>query len=472
MNIMMSAQNMLKQRKTTVFGPPGTGKTTYILKRLEDDLKTYKPDEIAFVSFTNKGVDEGKYRALEKFKFKEKDLPYFGTIHSLCFKALKMDRVNIVSKKHYRLFSEKTGMNFCGHYTEDYSSPHDAYLHAAELKHQNVDAQIRMMRDMNMNEPLYEFIETEIGRMKEQLNLKDFTDILTDYVAYGEPLPVALAYIDEAQDLTPLQWKTIRKMFSDAAHIIVAGDDDQAVYEWAGADVNEFIGFSEEKILLDQSYRMPVVVHALAKKIITDLQVRQEKRLLPKNEMGELSVKKKITDVALVGGELILARTKYILRELSRQLMEEGYFFSFKGKNSVDFNVLSAIAAYQAYVAGELEALRPAHHALFGIVDRDIPWYASLRQTKAVTDYYRRLIDTKGYTREVIKMETFHSSKGTENSHVIIATDTSKRVELMREVYRDMELRCLFVAITRSSEKLTILQPTRKNHCPLKYLTL
>lgn len=462
----------MRPHKTTVYGPPGTGKTTYILSRLEKDFEKYKPNEVAFVSFTNSGVDEGKYRAMRKFELKEKDLPYFGTIHSLCFKALKMDRANVISKQHYRLFSEKTGINFCGHYTEDYSSPNDAYLHAVEMKIQNPIVHARMKKDLHMDEGKYEFIETEIGRMKQQLNLKDFTDMLVDYMSVGEPIPVRIAYIDEAQDLTRLQWLVVEKMFSQAEKIVVAGDDDQAVYEWAGADVTKFINFSSDKVMLDKSYRMPVVIHAMSKKIVTDLCLRQEKVLSPKNELGFVDWQNKLSDVELVGGELILARTKYILRELSRQLMEQGYWFNFKGKSSVDNSILSAILQYRKYTKGEIEDLKPLHKTMFEVVSKDYAWYDVLKQNEFTTKYYRRLIDQKGYTRNAIDMDTFHGSKGAENSHVILATDTSKRVEEMRLIYPDMELRCLFVGVTRSSDKLTVLMPSRTHHCPMKYFVL
>lgn len=458
--------------KTTVYGPPGTGKTTYILSCLEKDFETYRPEEVAFVSFTNNGVDEGKRRAMKKFSLSEKKLPYFGTIHSLCFKDLKMDRLNVISKKHYRLFSEKTGINFCGHYTEDYSSPNDAYLHAVEMKRQNPVVHARMLRDLNLDEGKYEFIETEIGRMKEQLNLKDFTDMLSMYMERGNPLPVRLAYVDEAQDLTNLQWDVVEKMFSKAEKIVVAGDDDQAVYEWAGADVKKFISFSKDKVLLDKSYRMPIAVHALARKIVADLLIRQEKRLTPKNEIGDVNWQNKLMDVDLVGGELVLARTKYILRELSRQLMEHGFLFSFKGRSSVDHNILSSILEYKKFLRGEIDELRPMHATHFHAVHKNADWSDVLNQSEFVVKYYKKLINTKGYTRKSISLETFHGSKGAENSHVVLATDTSNKVEEMRAVYPDMELRCLFVGITRSSDKLTVLMPTRKHHCPLKYLTL
>ena len=49
--------------------------------------------------------------------------------------------------------------------------------------------------------------------------------------------------VDEAQDLTPLQWDMVVKIASAVDRVYIAGDDDQAIYEWNGADVNLFQTF-------------------------------------------------------------------------------------------------------------------------------------------------------------------------------------------------------------------------------------
>ena len=81
--------NLLKQKlrgKTIkIFGPPGTGKTENLLKRVKRYLeKGYSPDEICYVSFTNKAVDECVARVRQKFKGYDEDaFSYFRTLHSL-----------------------------------------------------------------------------------------------------------------------------------------------------------------------------------------------------------------------------------------------------------------------------------------------------------------------------------------------------------------------------------------------------
>ena len=86
--------NSLKQRlrgKTIkIFGPPGTGKTENLLKRVKRYLERgYSPDEICYVSFTNKAVNECVTRVRQKFKGYDEDaFKYFRTLHShkhVCF---------------------------------------------------------------------------------------------------------------------------------------------------------------------------------------------------------------------------------------------------------------------------------------------------------------------------------------------------------------------------------------------------
>ena len=82
-------------------------------------------------------------------------------------------------------------------------------------------------------------------------------------------------FIDEAQDLSLLQWDMVRCIWANAKKTYIAGDDDQAIYKWAGADVDHFIALKEEVNdikILDQSYRIPGgPIHELSQKIINQV---------------------------------------------------------------------------------------------------------------------------------------------------------------------------------------------------------
>src|SRR5579862_1483987 len=75
---------------TKIFGPPGTGKTTRLLKEMELAMKDgVVPKEIGFFSFTNQAAHEARTRAMNKFpQFPHKDFQSFRTLHSLAYRLL------------------------------------------------------------------------------------------------------------------------------------------------------------------------------------------------------------------------------------------------------------------------------------------------------------------------------------------------------------------------------------------------
>lgn len=78
---------------TIVFGPPGCGKTHFLLNEVEKALtRGVRPNRIIFVGFTRKAIREAVERACSKFGLTEKDLPHFKTLHAMAFHALGLSR--------------------------------------------------------------------------------------------------------------------------------------------------------------------------------------------------------------------------------------------------------------------------------------------------------------------------------------------------------------------------------------------
>ena len=77
-----------------------------------------------------------------------------------------------------------------------------------------------------------------------------------------------LLIIDEAQDLSAIQWNMVDLLCKNATHIYIAGDDDQAIFEWAGADPWRFKQQKGNRIILNQSYRVPLAVQQRANSVI------------------------------------------------------------------------------------------------------------------------------------------------------------------------------------------------------------
>ena len=446
--------------KRTIYGPPGTGKTTFLINLIEEELKTIAPDKVAYVSYTKKGTYEGVERAMEAFKLKGTDVPYFRTLHSLCFRAVGADREGMIDKKHYRLFSKVTGIPFTGYYTEDRRSPNDLYIHAISMRAHNKKLFDSLAAELDPQQLHYILVQYEA--MKKQLELRDFDDLLLEYLEFGEPLDIKVAFVDEAQDLTPLQWRVVVKMFSNAERIYVAGDDDQAVYSWAGADVGMFMRFSKDQKVLSHSYRLPQKVLGTARNVLKDIKVRKDKKFTANESVGSVDHAGKLTDIELKGGELILGRTNHLLESTAEELRNQGLRYTHKGKSSVAKTVASAINAYILNQRGEDSSI--ATFKDYFVALNDQPWHVNLAYKPETNAYLERALHDK---RTPVRLETFHSSKGSEAEHVIVLTDITTRVA--KDAHTDDELRCLYVALTRSKSKLTIVAPSNKEHYPLHY---
>ena len=298
-----------------ILGPPGTGKTTTLLGLIEDELENgTQPDRIGFFTFTKKAVTEGKQRAIVKFNISEKDLPFFRTLHSLAFRQLGLTRESVVSHTDIKDLNEKMNLKLTGKTTSDeghiFSMTHDDRLAFIE--------NLARMRNIPLKTQWHEVDDAvgwfELERFARGLELfkkdrllVDYTDMLQKFLVEGDVPKLDVMFVDEAQDLSPLK----------AKKIYVAGDDDQAIYKWAGADVDYLINNSSNALVLKQSYRVPSAVHAIAKKCIGQVRSRIYKEWTPRKDEGLVQWEPTIELVDMEKGDwLVLARTNYLLNAI------------------------------------------------------------------------------------------------------------------------------------------------------------
>ena len=97
-----------------IFGPPGSGKTTYLLNLVEQELESGVPSRsIGYFAFTRKAANEAKERAIAKFNElnAETDFPWFRTLHSLAYRCLRVSNNEIMKPEHYREFARSVGLD-------------------------------------------------------------------------------------------------------------------------------------------------------------------------------------------------------------------------------------------------------------------------------------------------------------------------------------------------------------------------
>jgi superfamily I DNA/RNA helicase len=96
-----------------IFGPPGSGKTTFLLDIVHMELENgVSPVKIGYFSFTRKAATEARDRAILKFPHlnKDTDFPWFRTLHSLAYRCLGVRTQDMMSPMDYRSFALESGI--------------------------------------------------------------------------------------------------------------------------------------------------------------------------------------------------------------------------------------------------------------------------------------------------------------------------------------------------------------------------
>ena len=443
-----------------IFGPPGTGKTTYLLEILEKELAKNDPDKLAFVSFTKEGTYQGRDRALEKFNYNEEDFPYFRTLHSIAFREAKMKRTQMINKEDYKLFSEKMGMNFTGYYTDEFRHNDDLYLFFNILHRNNPKIAQNYLYLLDINK--LRFVYDNYRKFKEYYKLRDFTDLIEGYIENNKALPVEVAIIDEAQDLTSLQWHMIWVAFKNCKRVYIAGDDDQAIYEWSGADVKYFLGLKGKIEILKQSYRLPNTVLKFSKAITSLIEKRIEKDYRGLDKEGDVYeiINLEELDITINETWLFLSRNVTFLKEVITFIRNKGLIYDHRGKRSIAKKDIKLINLYEkvrkTMIINERDEATLKYH-LKKDFNLQSPWYNSFGWDHDKMVYYRDIIASKTNTNKCnIKIDTIHSVKGGEADNVVLLLDITRQVDKNLNENPDSEHRVFYVGCTRAKKNLFI----------------
>ena len=269
------------------YGPPGCGKTHRLLDEAAIRIQAgVSIEDIGFMSFTRKAAKEG----LSRVGYNGLEAPWWRTIHSTCYKAMNLRRDEVLNEAQLIELGRDVGCEFTGKRDEFgfFAGKGDAEImnciHLARNRMEPVEV---TAATLEVRAPLWRVkqIAEDIYNWKRERGLFDYTDMLEYCIDHPDLLPeLKVLIVDEAQDLTPLQWQVIDAVGQRCDEVIIAGDDDQGIYYWAGADVERLLKHDDESIILDKSHRVPKKVQELADRIVTGIQHRVEKEWKPRDE--------------------------------------------------------------------------------------------------------------------------------------------------------------------------------------------
>ena len=285
-----------------VFAGAGSGKTrvlTYKVWHLIKE-KLFKPEEILALTFTNKAASEMKSRIQESISCEGVNV---GTFHSIGARMLRM---------HISALDEEYNSSFTIYDTSDQKAVIKEVvenLNLSEFKELNVSflkAQIDKFKNDNISidkveseaqtfedEKIVEVYKAYCDRLKSN-NALDFNDLLL--------LPIRLlkenakilnlyqktwkyVLVDEFQDTNSPQFEIVSLLASKHKNITVVGDDDQSIYGWRGANIDNILTNFQEtfakniEIKLEKNYRSTQRILDGAWSVVSNNKNRAEKKL-------------------------------------------------------------------------------------------------------------------------------------------------------------------------------------------------
>ena len=505
-----------------IYGPPGTGKTYTLIERI---LKKYlakgiSPNDIAYISFTNKAVNEAIERVINTFpKFDIKDFERFKTLHKYCrryFEEEVFDPKNcmidfalqnkIIKTSDNRLADD--GFIYkdwsLGIYDKARNTMQDAVLtyKKESYKKDSLDVYLRKIST-------YEHYKKD--------SFIDFTDMISRAIDEVDFPNLKLLILDEAQDFTPLQWSLIYKMADNVERIYLAGDDDQSIYSWNGADSRYFTHyFGGRKVILRKTKRFGQAIYDFSQVIRKGIINSLEKEYYPSDKDSYVKRYLNFREVPLNidGNWYILGRVNSVVNELRMMAKDAGLYFSDnRGNKSFDKKQWEAIKSWTKITNGKsitkqeaetmMKYIREVKDSSFrsvkfwislpdtqeydfdGLIDwcgLDLndeaytkPWYEILKRNfhTPQTTYFVRLLQRYGQKTldqdPQIIIDTIHSCKGGEADNVLLASKCNWVSSFQRKDQHEQseERKVYYVGVTRAKKRLHLLGTDHRYNYPI-----
>jgi len=533
MNIMhnnlenLSRSNSIKSKTIKFYGPPGTGKTNTLVQEIltKHLAEGILPQDIAFISFTNKAVNTAIDRVLKTFpQYSMKDFQRFKTLHKYCKKYFTQEVFDPQRCMIDFALESKIIKSSDSRLDDDSFVYKDWSLHIYD-------------KARNMMQPVEEVYRNETYK-RESLHLllrkidaynayktegdtkyMDFTDMIERSIDEVNFPPLEVLILDEAQDFTPLQWSVVYKMAQNANKVYLAGDDDQAIYRWNGSDHRYFTKyFPGEKRVLSQTRRFGKEIYKFSQVIRKSIIDSEEKEYLPNPDIKD-SVKayRSFFDIDFddyKGSWYLLGRISATVNELRMMAKNKGlYFMDNKGNKSFTNNKWKAIKTwkrlcnkekinkeeaqnfykYTRYLAKELYRKKEFWDeqdkfneysfedlkAWCGLTIKDElvgqEWFHVLKRNITPTEVTYINILLEKYGEDQLSKEpnmiidTVHSVKGGEADNVLVYFKADYASQYQNKTVQEKmdEKRVVYVAVTRAKCSLHLLSSDHKYNYPI-----
>ncbi|MFZ4537389.1 UvrD-helicase domain-containing protein [Propionivibrio sp.] len=279
-----------------VLAGAGSGKTRVITQKIAYLIEEcgLSPSNIAAITFTNKAAKEMQERVGKLLKDKPKGLT-ISTFHSLGVRILREEAKALGYKPRFSIFDS----NDCFGIVSDLAGSVDkATIRRLQSvisnwKNALVSPDQALKGVQNETEKLAALAYASYSATLKAYQAVDFDDLITLPVELFENHPEILGkwqnrlrylLVDEYQDTNACQYKLLKLLAGPRAAFTAVGDDDQAIYGWRGADVENLRGLPRDYpnlklIKLEQNYRSTVRILKAANALISHNEKLFDKKL-------------------------------------------------------------------------------------------------------------------------------------------------------------------------------------------------
>jgi DNA helicase-2/ATP-dependent DNA helicase PcrA len=515
------------ERVTRLFGGPGSGKTTELLDRVEEilDKDGVGVNDILLVSYTRAAANEVRERLAERRDLNPRSLQgSVCTMHAKAYELLDLSRNDVVGESEKKEFCEDFGIEF----EDEYSGAGRRTARSTTLGNKIIatsqwlqrtsrdvadwydvpfqwnDEEVRLPPEIdeksqegNKYTPTWPSDDDRLDvpeairgwrNYKGKNDVVGFADML-ERVKQRSLLPnVDYLVIDEFQDITSLQYDVYEEWKPHMEQVLIAGDDDQVVYAWQGADPKLLLEEGGNDVILDTSYRLPSEILRVVQREVRHIDERQEKNLSPRKEGGTVEQIDSPSMLELVrnvrhtiedhdGTLMLLFRARYQMFRFIDEFIDEGVPFKCLTDQRMWTDRLQQYVDAVEKVDDDdpitgLQARRFAdmlQDSAFGTNERDdlfdaiderkeeadtddlaeieveadfvtdfapfMPGPASAADmVRKVTSFQKNSMrayfggDYEGMDADRVRIGTIHSAKGREADHVFVATDLTEKV--------------------------------------------
>ena len=311
-----------------VLAGAGTGKTRVITYRIAHMLKNWvSPNNILALTFTNKAAREMKERVAELVDKQASRKLFIGTFHAFCMMILKRE-VKHVKDLHsgFTIADDVDQGSIFKQVIADLGIvKEDLNLHRYRISNAKSDF-ITPENFLRLTNYPYNEVTLRVYKSYQKIltlqNMVDFDDILMKVVLLWEDKTEILEkyrdiyrylLVDEFQDTNNVQFELIKMLAGKRQNLCVVGDDDQSIYGWRGAKIENILNFPKKfkntkTIKLEQNYRSTNNILDAANKFIAGNQKRHDKNLWSNRGEGEKilynTAESDVAEAGFVSGEI------------------------------------------------------------------------------------------------------------------------------------------------------------------------